>query len=76
LVALQAGYTVRAVIRKPEQAEKLRTHGKLAPFAGNLEFAVVADLSKKGVFDDLLTDAVAILHIASPTLPEVSFLLP
>lgn len=72
LVALQANYRVRAVIRKAEQAEKIRSNAKIAPFAKHLEFVVVPDLTQRGAFDDLLLDVVAVLHIASPTLPDVS----
>jgi len=76
LVALQAGYNVRAIMRKPEQANKLKSNSKIAHFVDKLEFAVVPDLTKKGVFDDLLSDAIAILHIASPTLPDLCHVSP
>ncbi|KAF2015550.1 putative 3-beta hydroxysteroid dehydrogenase/isomerase [Aaosphaeria arxii CBS 175.79] len=66
LTALEAGYNVRAVIRKPEQAEKLKSHVKIAPHAERLEFAVIKDLTAPGVFDAVLSDVAYVLHIASP----------
>ncbi|KAF1811540.1 putative 3-beta hydroxysteroid dehydrogenase/isomerase [Eremomyces bilateralis CBS 781.70] len=66
LLALEAGHTVRAVIRKPEQAQKLKTHVKIVPHTDRLEFAVVPDLTKDGALDHVLVDVMAILHIASP----------
>lgn len=71
MTALRNGYNVRAVIRKAEQAEKLKSHSKIAPYLENLEFVVVPDLTKEGAFDDVLSDVVAILHIASPLAVEV-----
>jgi hypothetical protein len=66
LTALEAGYNMRAVIRKPEQAQEIKTHVKIAPHADRLEFAVVPVLTDDGAFDNILADVVAILHIASP----------
>jgi hypothetical protein len=71
LTALEAGHAVRAVIRKSEQAQKLKNHVKIAPFAEKLEFVVVPDLTKDGAFDHVLSEVVAILHIASPLAIEV-----
>jgi hypothetical protein len=72
LLALQAGHTIRAVIRKPEQAPKLRLHAKIAPYAGRLEFVVIPDMTKEGCFDGSLTNITSILHLASPLANEVN----
>jgi uncharacterized protein YbjT (DUF2867 family) len=72
LLALQAGHTIRAVIRKPEQADKLRLHAKIAPYAGRLEFVVIPDMTKEGSFDGCLTNVTSILHLASPLANEVN----
>jgi hypothetical protein len=61
---------VRAIIRKPSQAETIGSHAKILPYASHLEFAVVPDLSIDGAFDFILTGVVAILHIASPLAIE------
>ncbi|KAF2023699.1 NAD(P)-binding protein [Setomelanomma holmii] len=66
LTALQAGYNVRAVIRKIEQAETLRTHPKVAPYSDQLAFATVPALTDHGAFDHVLFDVVAVLHVANP----------
>ncbi|KAF1979156.1 putative 3-beta hydroxysteroid dehydrogenase/isomerase [Bimuria novae-zelandiae CBS 107.79] len=70
LIALEAGHTVRAVIRRAEQAKKLQTHPKIAPYASKVEFAVLPDLTSAGAFDDKLEGVVAVLHIASPLAAE------
>jgi uncharacterized protein YbjT (DUF2867 family) len=72
LTALEAGYNVRAVIRRPEQAQELKAYAQIALFAEKLEFAVVHDLTKEGAFDDVLSDVTAVLHLASPLAREVS----
>ena len=65
---------MRSVIRRPEQAEKLKSHPKIAQYASQLEFAVVPDLMTPGAFDDKLENVVAILHLASPLAVEGSSL--
>ncbi|KAE9970871.1 hypothetical protein EG328_006002 [Venturia inaequalis] len=70
LLALEAGYKVRAVIRKQGQADKLKTHPKIAPYAANLEFAVISDLTQDGAFDEALLGIDAVLHLASPLANE------
>jgi hypothetical protein len=62
---------VRAVIRKAEQAEKIKAHVTIAPHANKLEFAVVPVLTNDGAFDNVLTDVAAVLHLASPLAIEV-----
>ena len=66
ILALEAGFNVRAVIRKPEQAEKLSSHKRVAPFAQNLEFCIIPDLSVTEAFDAHLQGVTGLLHIASP----------
>jgi hypothetical protein len=74
LLALEAEYTVRAVIRKQEQAEKLRSHATIAPYAERLEFTVIPDMTKEGAFDSALSGISAVLHLASPLANEVIIL--
>lgn len=70
ITALEAGYNVRAVIRKEEQAVKIKAHVRIAPHADRLEYAVVTVLTEDGAFDNVLGDVVAVLHIASPLAVE------
>jgi nucleoside-diphosphate-sugar epimerase len=66
LLALEAGFTVKAVIRKQEQAKKLKAHRKIISYAEKLEFAVVPEMSQGGAFDVALEGVDAALHLASP----------
>jgi nucleoside-diphosphate-sugar epimerase len=70
LTALQAGHNVRAIIRKPSQSQPILSHVKIAPHASSLDFAIVPDLASDGAFDSVLTNVVAILHIANPLAVE------
>lgn len=69
---MEAGYTVRSVIRRQEQADKLKSHRKIINYASQLEFVVVPDLMAPGAFDDTLAGVEAVLHLASPLAVEVS----
>lgn len=61
---LKAGYRVRLVVRRAEQATKLeRIYDR---YAKELEFAVVPDLTIDGCFDEPLQGADYALHLASP----------
>ena len=71
ILALEAGFKVRAVIRKPEQAEKLGSHKRVAPFAQNLQFCIIPDLSDTESFDPHLQGVTGLLHLASPLAIEV-----
>ncbi|KAI9041073.1 putative oxidoreductase [Aspergillus affinis] len=68
LQVLNAGYRVRLVVRRPNQADKLRR--VLAPH-DQLDFSVVPDITVSGAFDASLQDVKYILHVASP-LPGVA----
>ncbi|EPE35749.1 NAD(P)-binding Rossmann-fold containing protein [Glarea lozoyensis ATCC 20868] len=70
ILALESGFTVRAVIRKSEQAAKLESHNRVAPHKGNLQWVVIPNLSDTHSFDKHLTGVTGILHIASPLAHE------
>ncbi|KAK4929018.1 hypothetical protein LTR49_004215 [Elasticomyces elasticus] len=74
ILALEAGFTVRAVIRKAEQASKLQAYARVAPHMDNLQWVVIADLSDTHSFIPHLVDVTGILHIASPVAIEVLFI--
>lgn len=63
LQTLKAGYRVRLVIRKPEQADKLR---RVLAHDDRIEFSIVPDITVSGAYDSCLRDVEYIMHIASP----------
>jgi hypothetical protein len=71
ILALEAGFKVRAVIRKAEQAKKLESHKRVAPFVNNLQFCIIPDLSDTYSYDSHLQGVTGLLHIASPLANEV-----
>jgi uncharacterized protein YbjT (DUF2867 family) len=70
-MTLAHGYQVRAIVRRAEQIEKLKSHPKVTPNAANLSFVVVPDLVAKDALVGALDGAKAILHLASPLAKEV-----
>jgi nucleoside-diphosphate-sugar epimerase len=66
LEALKAGYRVRISVRRASQAEELKSHHLIVPFATKLEFVVVPDVTVSGAFDNFLEGVSYIEHIASP----------
>lgn len=61
---LNAGYHVRATVRSPKSAEKVRkTHGQ---FGDALSFSIVPDIAKEGAFDEAVKDVDGVIHSASP----------
>ena len=69
LEALKANYRVRVSVRRASQAEELKSHQLIAPFASKLEAVVVPDITAEGVFDAALEGVTYIEHVASP-LPK------
>lgn len=75
--ALARGYTVRAIIRKAEQAELIKNTKSVQPYLQQLEIAVVPDLLAPGAFDGNLDGASGVVHVASPLAISVcSSLMP
>ncbi|CAI6336280.1 unnamed protein product [Periconia digitata] len=70
LLALEEGYTVKVVIRKPDQIQQFKIHPKICQFESKVDYVVVPDLAKKGAFDSVLHDIGTILHIASPLMVQ------
>ena len=68
VLALEAGYSVRAAVRSQDKAETILAAPsikKLAP-GPKLDFVYVPDIIADGAYDDALSGVKAILHIASP----------
>ncbi|KAL2802363.1 flavonol reductase [Aspergillus granulosus] len=64
LRTLEAGYTIRFVIRREEQTTKLRA---LFPkYTDKLSFVVIPDITVSGSFDDALQGVEYVVHVASP----------
>ncbi|MCJ1225567.1 hypothetical protein MMC12_002216 [Toensbergia leucococca] len=64
--ALNAGYHVRASIRRPESVKEMKAAPSIQPFLQNLSFVTVEDITKDGAFDEALKDVVYVIHLASP----------
>lgn len=64
--ALRRGHNVRAVIRKAEQADKIKSTESVKPYVTQLEFAVIPDLLVPGAFDNSLQGVTEVIHCASP----------
>ena len=73
ILALEAGYYIRAVVRKASQIPKLSNHTRIQPYDKNLEFVVIPDLAQTEAFDPFLEGVIGILHLASPLAIEVSY---
>ena len=71
MLTLQAGYRVRAAIRGPESADKIKASKSIQPYLANLEFIIVPDITADGAFDTALDGVVYIEHIASPLPKQV-----
>lgn len=66
---LLAGYKVRGTVRDSEKAEWTKEYFDGKYGVGTFEVAVVEDLGKEGVFNDLVKGCSGICHVAS----DVSF---
>jgi nucleoside-diphosphate-sugar epimerase len=72
ILALEAGYDVRAVIRNEAQRGSLTTYPRINVYKAHLEFVIVPNMAQEGAFDGHLEGVHAILHLASPLAIEVS----
>jgi nucleoside-diphosphate-sugar epimerase len=64
--ALEAGYQVRAVVRRPAAAEQIKAAKSTQPYLSNIEIVFVQDLLQEGAFDDVVVGMDYVLHLASP----------
>ncbi|KAI0509500.1 hypothetical protein F5B22DRAFT_648925 [Xylaria bambusicola] len=67
LSTLEAGYRIRAVVRRESQIEELKQE---LPRQGQVEFVVVPNLGAAGAFDDKLESVDYIIHVASPVTTD------
>ena len=68
VLALEAGYKVRAAVRSQAKAETILTAPSIKTLApgSKLDFIIVPDILADGAYNDAVKDVTAILHIASP----------
>ena len=68
VLALEAGYRVRAAVRSQAKAEIILAAPSIKALApgSKLDFTIVPDIVADGAYDDAVKDVNAILHIASP----------
>ena len=68
VLALKAGYKVRAAVRSQAKTETILTAPSIKALApgSKLEFIVVPDILADGAYSDAVKDVQAIIHIASP----------
>src|SRR3954468_2214415 len=64
LQTLEAGHSVNLVVRRPEQADKLRRI--FSKYDEKLSFAVLPDITAPGGFDETLQGVDYVIHVASP----------
>jgi uncharacterized protein YbjT (DUF2867 family) len=69
---LEAGYKVRAVVRRPAAAEQIKSAKSTQPYLNQLEIVFIQDLLQEGVFDEAVIGMDYVLHIASPVSRPVS----
>ncbi|KAL2068184.1 hypothetical protein VTL71DRAFT_16282 [Oculimacula yallundae] len=70
--ALEAGYIVRASVRKSTQISKLSTHQRVRPYNDQLTFVVIPDLTDVEVLVQNLKGVDAMIHLASPLAVETN----
>jgi uncharacterized protein YbjT (DUF2867 family) len=63
---LQNGFKARVAIRKPEQADRLKSTSSLKPFLEDVEFVNVPDITADGAYDQAIKGVDHVLHVASP----------
>lgn len=68
VLALKAGYTVRAAVRSQAKADTLTTHPEILALnlPSRLSTVLVPDMTVPGAYDDAVNGAKYIIHIASP----------
>ncbi|KAJ6103393.1 hypothetical protein N7486_005820 [Penicillium sp. IBT 16267x] len=68
-VALEAGYSVRIVVRSAGKVDKVFSSPSikaLNPSSGKLSYVVVPDIAVAGAYDEAVKGATYVIHCASP----------
>lgn len=70
LVALcEAGYKVRAVVRRQDAIDKTSAHPAIRRFADQIQWSIIPDISKPDAFLEAVKGCHHIIHVASPIPP-------
>lgn len=74
ILALEAGYSVRAAVRSQASAEKILAAPSIKTLdpGPKLDFVYVPDIIADSAYDDVLSGVKAIIHIASPLSSSLS----
>ncbi|PYH40321.1 NAD(P)-binding protein [Aspergillus saccharolyticus JOP 1030-1] len=76
--ALEAGYRVRAAVRSPDKAQRIRSTPSIQALhldEDRLSFVQVPDLTVEGAYDQAIQGAHYAIHVASP-IPQQTHLDP
>ncbi|KAG6362241.1 hypothetical protein INS49_010471 [Diaporthe citri] len=70
LVALcEAGYNVRAVVRRQDAIDKTSAHPSIKRFSDKIQWSIIPDISKPDAFLEVVKGCHHIIHVASPIPP-------
>ncbi|KAJ5781969.1 uncharacterized protein N7518_010452 [Penicillium psychrosexuale] len=73
VLALEAGYRVRVVVRNQEGFERIKLLAPVAPYVDWFESFLVPDMTLPGAYDDAVSGVEYIIHVASPlALPHLT----
>jgi len=70
--ALEAGYRVRAPVRRPEQIATIKAAPSIQSHLDNLEIVIVPDILAEGAYDEALVGVTGVIHCASPLAKQTS----
>ncbi|KAM3454848.1 hypothetical protein MY3296_002826 [Beauveria thailandica] len=62
----QDSFHVRVAVRSQSSLDKLLSYKQIAPYASQLESAIVPDITVPGAYDEAVKGATHVIHVASP----------
>lgn len=71
VLALRAGYRAICTVRREDQAQKISNRSSVIPYAQNVSFAIVEDITAPHAFDDAMEGVTHIMHITSPIASRI-----
>ena len=66
VIALEAGYRARVVLRRLEQAEKIKHARSIKPHSDSMGYVQVPDIRAATAYDEAIKGVDYVLYIASP----------
>jgi hypothetical protein len=70
--ALEAGYRIRAPVRRSEQINAIKATKSVQPYLDNLELVIVPYILVDDAYDVVLAGVTSVIHVASPLAAPVS----